>query len=267
MALIFAGILAVASRAFAVSEDPRIEQIANMLPGANCGVCGYAGCRGYAEAILKHNAELDKCGPGGPAFVEAVSKLLGRDFSGASRYVAFIHCKGAPAQSLNFDYDGVKTCRAATSVGGGFTGCAYGCLGYHDCVRACKYGAIDVRNDGLPVISKERCVACRACVSACPRKLIEMVPFSDRDVHIVCSNLERGKAVTDVCVYGCIGCTKCVKECPVDAIAMDKGLARIDYKKCINCGRCVKVCPVYVIHDYRLMDAFTWEKEPASVVQ
>ena len=195
--------------------------------------------------------------------MESASKVLGKDFAGAERKVAFIHCKGAPLQSPSFNYDGVKTCRAAATVGGGLTGCTFGCLGFLDCVRACKYGAIDVRDDNLPVINKEKCVGCRACVGACPRKLIEMVPASDRDVHIVCRNTERGKAVTDVCIYGCIGCTKCVKECPVQAITMDKGLAKIDYAICINCGKCVKVCPVDVIHDYRLMDPFSWEKNTA----
>lgn len=264
MAMLFAGILAIASRVFSVDEDPRIDQIANQLPGANCGACGYAGCRGYAEAIIKENADLDKCGPAGQAFIETVSKLLGRDFSGADKYVAFVHCKGAPGQSSKYDYDGVKTCRASAMIFGGYTGCAYGCLGYHDCVRACKYNAIDIRDDLLPVINKEKCVGCRACVSACPRKLIEMVPYTNRDVHIVCSSLDRGRGVTDVCIYGCIGCTKCVKECPVQAISMNKGLAIIDYAKCTNCGNCVKVCPVGVIHDYRIMDALTWERKTAN---
>lgn len=267
LAILFGGILAVASRAFAVHEDPRVEEVFDLLPGVNCGGCGYPGCRAFAEALIKGDTEPDLCGPGGCVFVEAVSKLLGLDFAGVERQVAFIHCMGAPAQSPKFEYDGVKTCEAAVAVGGGETGCEYGCLGYLDCVRSCDYGAIAVREDGLPVIDKEKCVSCRACVPACPRDLIEMVPKKSQ-VHILCSNPERGKAVTSVCSNGCTGCRKCEKECPVDAIYMKEGLAIIDYEKCTNCAECVKVCPVDVINDYKRVEWLTWEpkkkKAPAK---
>jgi Na+-translocating ferredoxin:NAD+ oxidoreductase RNF subunit RnfB len=266
IAALFAGILSIASRVFAVHEDPRIEEVLDILPGVNCGACGYPGCRGYAEAIINEGADLDKCGPAGCAFVEAAAKLLGREFSGAERQVAFIHCKGAPTQSLSFQYEGVETCRASAMVGGGPTGCAYGCLGYLDCVNSCIYGAIAVRDDGLPVIDPGKCAACRACVTACPRGLIEMVSEKMK-VHILCSNPGRGKAVKEVCSHGCIGCIKCVKECPVQAIAMQEGLAVIDYEKCTNCGKCVKVCPVSVINNYRRQNWLTWAEKPKKSAQ
>jgi len=267
LAVIFAGILAVASRIFAVEEDPRIQALENILPGANCGGCGYPGCRAYAEAMIKGEVGPDKCGPAGCAFIEKASELLGKSFGGIEPQVAHIHCKGPPALVLAFDYDGIETCMAASMVSGGRKGCAYGCIGFLDCIRSCRYGAIDIRDDGLPVVDKEKCVSCKACVIACPRNIIDMVPKNERDVHILCSNLERGKAVKDVCPFGCIGCTKCVKECPVDAIHMDKGLAVIDYAKCINCGKCVAVCPVNSIHNYQFQHPLTWEWQSEKVPQ
>ncbi len=267
LAVIFAGVLAVASRVFEVHEDPRIQELEELLPGANCGACGYPGCHGYAEAMINGEVGPDKCGPAGCGFIETASKVLGRDFGGVEPQVAFIHCKGPPVEILAFDYDGIETCLAASMVAGGCKGCAYGCIGFLDCVRQCMYGAIDVRDDGLPVINKEKCVSCRVCVAGCPRDLIEMVPADERDVHILCNNPERGKAVKEVCAYGCIGCTKCVKECPVEAISMDEGLAFIDYEKCTNCGKCVEVCPTDTIHNYNLQHWFTWEDESARARQ
>jgi len=266
LGILFGVILAVASERLAVQVDPRVKEVLDMLPGINCGACGQPGCEGYADAVVAGKVEPTLCAPGGPELAEKLAALLGIEAVAGERLVALCHCKGGTDSEWKFHYDGIPTCAAASLVAGGPIACQYGCIGFYDCVQACKFDAFDIAPNGMPVVNPDKCVACKACVNACPRNLFEMVPVSKR-VHIHCSNLDKGKAVKDVCKVGCIGCVRCVKACPEDAISMRDGLAVIDYAKCTVCGECVKVCPVEVIHDYRYQDRVTWQPPAHEAVK
>src|SRR6056297_335607 len=213
MALIFSYILCWANKAFYVEVDPRIEAILEALPGANCGGCGYVGCSEYAEAIVKEGAPINLCAPGGAAAASAIAEIMGVEVETTAPKKAVVHCRAGKDQRLGQGrYLGEKKCAAASGVAG-VQGCAYGCLGFGDCVEACDYDAIHIEN-GLPQIEYERCVGCGACVQACPRSIITLVPFKDDRMYVVaCSNREGGKDVKAVCPVGCIGCKACVKKC------------------------------------------------------
>jgi electron transport complex protein RnfB len=257
LGIMFGVILAIASERLAVKVDPRVKHVLKILPGINCGACGQPGCEGYAEAVVAGTAELTLCAPGGPEVAAHLGEFLGVEVHVGERLVSFCHCKGGTDTEWKFDYDGIPTCGAAALVGAGPIACNYGCLGFYDCVRACKFDAFEVAPNGMPVVNPANCVACKACVNACPRGLLELVPLS-ATVHVLCSNLEKAKAVKDVCKVGCIGCTRCVKACTNGAISMKEGLAVIDYSKGDPGIEPVEVCPVEVIHDYRYQDRVTW---------
>jgi Na+-translocating ferredoxin:NAD+ oxidoreductase RNF subunit RnfB len=258
LGVLFGIVLAVASERLAVKVDPRVRQVLDILPGINCGACGQPGCEGYADAVVAGKAEPTLCAPGGPEVAQRIAECLGLEVEAGERLVAFCHCKGGTDTEWKFDYDGIATCAAAALIAGGPIACNHGCIGFYDCVEACAFDAFDIAPNGMPVVKPDKCVACKACVNACPRDLFELVPVS-KQVHILCSNLDKAKAVKDVCKVGCIGCKRCVKACPEGAISMRDGLAVIDYSKCTVCGECVKVCPVEVIHDYRYQDRVTWQ--------
>jgi H+/Na+-translocating ferredoxin:NAD+ oxidoreductase subunit B len=257
LGIVFGVILAIAAKKFHVRIDPRVEEIAESLPGANCGACGCPGCLGYAEALVKGKVGPNLCAPGGAEVAHMVARILGIEAVVTERQVALIHCAGGEKCLPKYRYSGIQTCKAATMIAGGNIGCNYGCLRYYDCIESCRFDAIETREDGLPVINPEACVACGACVQACPKNLIELISDTKK-VHILCNNPEKGKAVTSVCKIGCIGCTHCVKACPEEAIQMHNGLAKIDYSKCQNCAECAKVCPVNVIYDFNKQDPITW---------
>jgi len=254
---VFGLVLAIAATRFRVEMDPRVDRIMEVLPGINCGSCGSAGCLGYAEALVKGKVEPNLCAPGGADVAHLVARILGIEAKQTEKRVALIHCAGGEKCLPKYRYDGIPTCKAATMIAGGNIGCEYGCLMFYDCIESCRFDAIEIRQGGLPVINPEACVACGACVKACPKKLIELIPASKK-VHILCNNPEKGKAVSSVCKAGCIGCTRCVKACPEEAIQMHEGLAKIDYAKCKNCAECAKVCPVNVIFDFDKQDPITW---------
>lgn len=262
----FGIVLAVASERLAVKVDPRVKDVLDILPGINCGACGQPGCEGYAEAVVAGKAELTLCAPGGPETAQRMAEYLGVEVEAGERLVAFCHCKGGKDCEWKYHYDGVPTCAAAALIAGGPIACNYGCIGFYDCVDVCKYDAFEIAPNGMPVVNPDNCVACKACVNACPRGLFELVPVS-KQVHILCSNRDKGKAVKDVCKVGCIACARCVKACPEEAITMKEGLAVIDYAKCTVCGECVKVCPVEVIHDYRYQDRVTWQPPAKQAVE
>lgn len=241
--------LAIASKKFRVEVDPRIEEITELLPGVNCGSCGFPGCSGYAEAMVRGEADVGLCPPS-PAEANAqIAELLGREVAGAEKRVAFVHCAGGKVAKKRFHYDGIENCAAASLIAGGGVGCEFGCLAFYDCVRACPFGAIEIDEIGLPYVIPEKCTGCGICARICPRRLFELVPV-DKTVLVACSNTERGKFVRLVCDIGCIGCVKCVKTCPKEAIEMQGGLAVIDHEKCNVCGECVKVCPKKIIHNF-----------------
>ncbi|HNT51872.1 MAG TPA: RnfABCDGE type electron transport complex subunit B [Candidatus Syntrophosphaera sp.] len=252
MGLVFGLILAFAAKVFAVQVDPRVEQIIEALPGANCGACGKAGCAGYADSIVKDGVEINLCAPGGPAAAAAIARIMGREAGTAIPKVAVIHCSsgGRDNTSWKYAYQGIESCKSAVNISGGPNACSWGCLGFNDCVRACPFGAFSLDANNMRQIDLEKCTGCGACVRACPRQLIELVPVN-RNVHILCSSRDKGPLAKQSCGSGhaCIGCGICSRKCPVQAITVENNLATIDYAKCINCGLCATVCPTGAIID------------------
>lgn len=239
--------LVFASKKFAVEVDPKIEELEVALPGVNCGACGFAGCRSFAEGLAEGKAPVNGCPVGGVDVAENVAKILGVDAGdGPERKVAQVLCKGGRAEaSQTSEYDGPQDCRILNQIGGD-KGCTFGCLGCGTCVEACQFNAMAMDDNGLPIIFEENCTGCNKCVEACPRDIIQLVG-EEYGVHIRCRSLDLGKVVRKVCEVGCIACRRCEKECPVDAISVDNNLAWIDYDKCIVCRKCVAVCPVNTI--------------------
>ena len=257
LGLVFGLVLAIASKVFYVETDPRLDLLNECLPGANCGGCGYAGCGGYAEAVLKGEAPIGKCASGGNDAAQKMAEIMGVKAEKVERRVALVRCSGYKVTDaegnitggkLKGEYEGLADCLAATKVAGrGPTACKFGCLGFGTCVKACKYDAIHIVN-GVALVDENKCIGCMSCAAACPRQLIIPVEPA-RNVVIACASLAKGAATTRSCTVGCIGCGKCKKVCPNDAITIEKNLARIDYSKCQNCGDCAKVCPKGLIKD------------------
>ncbi len=226
--LVFATLLGVAKEKLRVEEDPRIGQVNEVLPAANCGGCGFAGCADFAKAVVEERAPCDGCTVGGPAVAAAVARVLGREVVQAFPYRPVIHCRAHTGDKLGVvAYDGVQSCVEANVVGV-TQGCTYGCLGFGDCVRACNYDAIHMA-DGLPEIDYMKCTGCGACVRACPRKIIESIPFKQEQMLVVaCCNKEPGKNVRQVCKVGCIGCKACQRVL-VQLFEVRDNLAYINY--------------------------------------
>lgn len=241
-------ILYFVAQKFKVFEDPRIDQVEEALPSANCGGCGFAGCRAFAEACVKADKLDDlNCPVGGNETMGNVASILGLEAVAKEPRVAFIRCNGTcdhrPKTSA---FDGAGTCAIASSVYSGESDCQYGCLGYGDCVDACDFDAIDLRAGmGVPLILDDKCVACGACVDACPKNLIELRKRfpKDRKIVVACRNEDKGGVARKACSVACIGCSKCEKECKFDAITIENNLAFIDSDKCKLCRKCVPVCP------------------------
>ncbi len=245
-------ILYFVAQKFKVVEDPRIDEIADKLPGANCGGCGFAGCRNFAEAIVKAgNMDDLSCPPGGNELLNEIAPILGIVAVEKEPEIAVLRCSGSRAKApKKVEYDGATTCLFAHNLFAGESGCPFGCLGLADCVFSCKFDAIYIDEEtGLPVISDEKCVACGACVKACPRSIIEMRKKGkkDRRIFVSCINEEKGGPAKKNCGVACIGCGKCVKVCTFDAITVEKNLAYIDFEKCKLCRKCVEECPTNAI--------------------
>ena len=257
LGLVFGLVLAIASKVFYVETDPRLDELNECLPGANCGGCGYAGCGGYAEAVLKGEAAIGKCASGGDECAARMAEIMGVKAEKTVRRVAMVRCSGykrkdAEGKTIGLlekgNYEGVHDCLAATKVAGrGHTICKYGCLGFGNCVEACKYDAIHVV-DGVARVDFDKCVGCMSCAAACPRGIITGVEYGEHIV-ISCASHAKGNVTTRGCTLGCIGCGLCKKVCPKGAITLDKNLAVIDYTKCDNCGLCVSVCPKKMIRN------------------
>ena len=252
LALLSAVILYFVAQKFKVFEDPRIDEVAAILPQANCGGCGFAGCRNFAEALVRAET-FDKlnCPVGGAEIMGNAGKILGKEVVAADPLVAVLKCNGSPEyRPRTSKYDGAADCRISNSLYIGETDCSYGCMGHGDCVRACQFDAmyIDIQT-GLPVISDEKCLACGACVKACPRNLIELRKKAkkDRKIYVACSNCDKGGPAKRACSVACIGCTKCQKVCEYDAITIENNLAYIDAVKCKFCRKCVTECPTNAI--------------------
>ena len=248
--LVIGVLLAVAANKFKVETDPKIPAIQSVLPGANCGVCGYPGCAGLAAAIVEGKAPVNACKVGGDPVAEKVAGIVGISAQAVDSQVAVVYCQGdCTLAESSAEYEGIADCRAANAVGGSKT-CAYGCLGLGSCVKACPFGAMYMNDKGLPVVIREKCTGCGLCVKACPRGVIGLVA-ADKEVHILCRSYDKGPVVRKYCKVGCIACQACVRACPQKAISMDRGtLAKIAYDLCDNCGLCVTKCPVKTILSY-----------------
>lgn len=252
LGIVFGAILGFASKIFAVDEDPRVGQVQECLPGANCGGCGYPGCGGLATAIVAGKAPVNACAPGGAKAAAAIAEVMGVVAEETEPTVAFVKCGGTCDKAQNkYNYDGIDDCiMAAQLAGASSKACAYGCMGLGSCVKACKFNAIKIEN-GVAVIDPDLCVSCGKCVSTCPKHIIEIVP-KKKKVKVQCSSKDMGKAVMSVCSAGCIGCKICEKTCKFDAIHVIDNIAVIDYDKCKNCGMCANKCPKKVITGYKV---------------
>lgn len=245
---ILAGVLlGVASEKFKVSVDEKEIKIRELLPGNNCGGCGYPGCDGLAAAIAKGEAAPSGCPVGGEPTAMAIAAIVGGEVS-SRKMVAHVKCAGTCEKAKEaYEYFGPKDCKlAANAPGGGPKACPYGCTGYGSCKAVCQFDAIQIV-DGIAVIDKDKCKACGMCVAECPRHIIEMIPY-EAEAVVDCNSKDFGKDVKANCEVGCIGCGICQKNCPEGAIAVENHLAVIDYEKCTGCGTCKEKCPVKIIH-------------------
>lgn len=247
-------ILYMASQKFKVEENPLIDEVENVLPGANCGGCGFAGCRNFAEkCVSSESLESLKCPVGGNDTMSSVAGILGRKPVISKPTVAVLRCNGAcehrPAIA---DYNGASSCSIASLTSGGETACTYGCLGLADCMAVCEFDALKMDEaTGLPVVNEDNCTSCGACVKACPKDLFE-IRFKgpdDKRIFVACRNKDKGAVAKKSCSVACIGCGKCEKVCEYDAITINNDLAYIDYKKCELCRKCVTACPTEAIHE------------------
>lgn len=245
-------ILFFVAKRFKVYEDPRIDQVEEALPAANCGGCGYAGCRNFAEALVKQeNWDGLYCPVGGNDTMAGCASILGREAVEQEARVAIVRCNGRPEfRPRTTEYDGAATCAISHSLYSGEGGCPHGCLGDGDCVAACTFDAIHMNPEtGLPDVVDDKCTACGACVTACPRNIIELRKKNkkDRKIYVSCINEEKGAAAKKNCSVACIGCSKCFKICPFEAITMENNKAFIDSDKCKLCRKCVAECPTSAI--------------------
>ena len=252
LSILAAVVLFYISKKFQVFEDPRIDQIVDILPGANCGGCGFAGCKAFAEAFIKSKDTDDNfCPVGGNVTMSKIAEILERTSATKAPVIAVIRCSGSfTHRPRTARWNGISSCASQHNLCIGDTGCPYGCLGCGDCVTACNFDAIHMNPEtGLPVIDSDKCTACGTCVKACPRSIIELRKKfpKDRKIFVSCINSEKGGIARKYCSVACIGCSKCFKVCTFNAITIENNLAFIDSRKCTLCRKCVQECPTNAI--------------------
>ena len=245
-------ILVIASRAFAVQEDERLPEVVAILPGANCGSCGYPGCEGYAKAMLD-GAPVNACGPGGAAVAAKLGAYLGVDAGETTVKRAIVACRGAkdrkPLTVDRANYEGARSCRIFAQMGHLSDACTNGCIGFGDCVEACPYNAISLNENDVAVVDPAICVGCGLCTTICPRHLISLQEkgHQDRVSFVLCRSTLVGKKAKEACANTCLGCKKCEKVCPTGAVKVENNVAHVDVSECVGCGACREACPVGAI--------------------
>lgn len=254
IAFILGVLLGLFKKIFHVSTDPKVEQVRQVLSGVNCGGCGFAGCDAFAGAVVKGDAPSNGCVAGGADCATKIGEILGKAGVKITPKAAVIACRGDCTRAASKAvYEGVKTCKAAQLVMNGTKKCAYGCIGFGDCVASCPFGAIKVTKEGLPVINYKKCVGCGNCVKSCPKNLIHIIDSDIRGAIALCQNTSDNKVqIRKDCTGGCFKCSMCVRKCPEGAIDLSSSLPVIDYTKCTSCGECIKACPdkvLYLIQD------------------
>jgi len=231
LGVVLAGVLALASRKLYVYEDPRIDEVEDMLPHANCGACGKPGCRPFAEALVKDGTDPGLCTPNSKDMTQAIANFLGVELGEQVKRVARLACAGGVHVAyFRAEYSGLKSCRAAALVSGGGKGCTWGCLGLGDCASVCEFDAIHMNRYGLPVVTEDKCVACNDCVEVCPKDLFEIHPITHK-LWVACKSLTEGDEAEHDCEVACTACGRCVVDAPEGLIEIKNNLAVIDYSK------------------------------------
>ncbi|MDR1971787.1 MAG: RnfABCDGE type electron transport complex subunit B [Treponema sp.] len=247
LAFVLGAALGIFRKIFAVPEDPLFGRIREALPGANCGACGYPGCDGYAAAVAAGNAGVGACSVGGKETAEKLSALMGVSARVIST-VTVLACQGSTLHAaVKGTYTGLRTCRGAKLSAGGTKLCAWGCLGFGDCVKKCKFGALSLGDRGLPKVDYAKCTGCRLCIAECPQQILKGIPRDQKGALVLCSNRNANRPqVSKSCKIACIKCGLCVKNCPQQCIDLSGNIPVVDYTKCTSCGTCTEKCPTKV---------------------
>ena len=238
-------LLVIAAKFMYVPTDETVSKVREVLPGANCGACGFAGCDDYAAAVATGKASTNKCIVGADPVAAAVAEVMGVAAQDVVEMTSVVACRGCADSPKKFEYDGLKTCAAAAMFHGGPSACSYGCIGFGDCAAVCQFDAICLES-GVAVINPKKCTGCGACIKACPKGIITQVPQVENSM-VLCLNKDKGAVTRKTCSNGCIGCMKCEKVCKNDAVHVENNCAVIDYKKCLRCRDCETSCPVGAI--------------------
>lgn len=256
LGILFGLVLGVADKKFSVEVDERVSAVRAAVAGANCGACGYAGCDGYAEAVVRGEAKANACTPGGEKTAKAIAAIMGVRADALEPMVARVRCQGTRENvTVRYDYSGIPSCRAAGGLAGGPTACEFSCVGLGDCVNRCPFGAISMIQ-GVAVVNDDVCTGCGMCVDTCPRGIIQMLP-KDQTIVVLCRNEAIGRIARLQCKTACIGCKRCEKQCPSDSIHVVNGVAIIDETTCTRCGACILVCPMHCIVNF-------YERDPVG---
>lgn len=272
LGLVLALVLYLVAERFKVEEDPRIDEVEKVMPGANCGGCGFAGCRAFADAAVKApNLDNNYCPVGGNDVMKKVAEILGYEVKEKAPMVAVVRCNGTCDNRAKTNvYDGHQSCKVKAALYSGDTACSFGCLGCGDCVAVCQFGAISMNPEtGLPLVDESKCTACGACAKACPKSVIELRAKGPRGMklYVSCVNRDKGPAARKACSAACIGCGICVKTCTHGAITLENNVAYIDYSKCKLCRECEALCPTGAIHSVNFPKPVDKEAVKARVAE